>query len=106
MDFPKVELDTDILILHHPEEKLTKSTGLPLCFLSPQISSATFSEEMEPFGEGTYVLYPHKDSIRVDQLTEKPRLLVAIDCTWYQTGSILRVLERQKHLKYVRLEEY
>ena len=97
-----MKLALNITVLHHPEEKEAKSTGIPLKFLSPEINVLSFHEDLEEFPEGTFVLYPHKDSILVKELTETPKLVVAVDCTWYQTNSVLKVLERQK-LRYIRL---
>jgi len=109
---PRVRLPCNTVILHHPQEKASKSSGLPLVLLSQEVNMVTYQEDMleELFKayseEDTYVLYPHKDSITVTELTHPPKNIIAIDCTWFQTNTVLRHLEKAKKFRYVKLQDY
>jgi hypothetical protein len=40
--FPKVKLPCQTVVLHHPQEKVTKSSGLPLAILSDDVTVMTY----------------------------------------------------------------
>lgn len=104
------------MILHHPEEKASKSSALPLALISEEVGKLDYQEDMapllEPFDEQTtYILYPHKESLKVSQLTQPPKTIIAVDCTWFQTNTVLRHLEiaqekSGKKFRYLKLEDY
>lgn len=43
----------------------------------------------------------------MSELTVPPKTIIAVDCTWFQTNTVLRHLEMSnKKFKYVKLEDY
>lgn len=71
----------------------------------------TYQEDMSELlkdysEEDTYILYPHKDSLSVAELPALPKAIIAVDCTWFQTNTVLRHLEMAKKLRYVKLKDY
>lgn len=87
-----------LTIIHHDCEKASKSSALPVKML---VDSNEYCELIhypssaipEFDSESTVILYPHKDSKRVLDLSlkemEKIKNVIAVDCTWNQTNSIL-----------------
>ncbi|EAR85600.1 DTW domain protein (macronuclear) [Tetrahymena thermophila SB210] len=112
---PKVQLPFRLTIVHHDQEKTKKSSALPVKLLIENNEENCKiihypSHEIPEFDpDTTLILYPHKDSTRtldLDLETMKQiKNVVAIDCTWNQTNSILNNFTNPKY-KYVRLEEY
>ena len=102
---PRVELPLEMLVYRHSMELISKSSAVPLSFLSPQVKIQTFPEDVEEIRkvvrqEGTWILYPHASARSVEELSEKERgevrRLVAIDCTWHQTKAMLESLSENK----------
>eukprot|EP01017_Pseudomicrothorax_dubius_P032621 TRINITY_DN4288_c0_g1_i1.p1 TRINITY_DN4288_c0_g1~~TRINITY_DN4288_c0_g1_i1.p1 ORF type:complete len:284 (-),score=50.75 TRINITY_DN4288_c0_g1_i1:116-967(-) len=109
---PKVSLPFKLTIVHHDMEKRAKSSALPLKVLSPeQTDVISFpSQDVKSIEEGSYVLFPHKDAKAVKELSldelKSIRNIVAIDCTWFQTTSVLTEVTTLKKLKFIKLEDY
>lgn len=102
---PRVELPLEMVVYRHSMELISKSSAVPLSFLSPQVKIQTFPEDVEEIRkvvreEGTWILYPHASARSVEDLSEKERRevkrLVAIDCTWHQTKAMLESLSEIK----------
>ena len=42
----------------------------------------------------------------MSELPNRPKAIIAVDCTWFQTNTVLRHLELAKKFKYVKLKDY
>lgn len=101
-------LPLKLRIIHHEKEKHSKSSALPLQFLSRDVEVNFFPGEIT-LQEDTYVLYPHVNAKFVNELSDEEiksmKEVVAVDCTWYQTNEILEKLEKKK-VKFIKLNDY
>jgi len=109
---PKVKLPLTLTIIHHESEKRGKSSALPLKIIGePLVEVISFpNDELPAFDdEYTCVLYPHKNAKRIDELDvsvmQKLKKVVAVDCTWYQTNSILKQIDKPNTI-YVKISDY
>jgi len=105
-EFPQVDLSLRLVIVHHEKENPSKSSVFPLKFLvnasNFQIVTFKIKSEDENFEtcsfdeSSTVILYPHKSAVKCKELSSqelaKIRQVVAIDCTWNQSHSILNKL--------------
>ncbi|KAF4679705.1 DTW domain-containing protein 1 [Perkinsus olseni] len=103
---PYVRPPFDIHLVRHPTEKASKSSVIPLQLIcnpdrepgegAPEVPRAYLHSATEDFNpefdlDSTVLLYPGEDSKRIDEVDwSKIKRVAVIDCTWHQTGYMLR----------------
>jgi hypothetical protein len=112
LELPTLHLPISVRILHHPSEKLAKSSIAPFTFLSPQVELEMF-DPSRPLLAGlspssTCILFPHKNSRKLGEWdsVEGIKNVVVLDCTWFQTDQLVSKLESEGFDRFVRLEDY
>jgi ribosome biogenesis protein Tsr3 len=103
--------------LKHPKEKNTKSSAWPSQFLSEDVTIVeSYDQAQTRFSEKKYkkvaILYPHKESKLVSELTEEElaeiEAVMAVDCTWHQAKYIIKDLpdKPESNQAFVILKDY
>ncbi|KAF4654097.1 DTW domain-containing protein 1 [Perkinsus chesapeaki] len=103
---PYVKPPFDIHLVRHPTEKASKSSVIPLQLIcnpdrdegkdTSEIPRAYLHSATEDFNpnfdpESTVLLYPGEDSQSIDEVEwSKIKRVAVIDCTWHQTGYMLK----------------
>lgn len=88
---PTVQLPIDLEIIHHPSEKLSKSTAIHAVVLSPQAKMHESPDVPEYDPETTVLLFP---SVGAVDILEYPKLstlkrVVVVDSQWQKTNGII-----------------
>jgi len=106
-----VVLPANIQLVYHPQEKVSKSTGLHGCVLAPsQCQLIRFPDEIpaEGFDEkSTVVLFPTADSKYLDDPeidVNSIQNVVVVEATWQKAGNVLRHPAIAR-LRKIRLKE-
>jgi DTW domain-containing protein YfiP len=88
---PNVKLPILLDIVHHPKEKINKSTAIHACVLCPQQTTMWEFPNIPTFNpEETLVLFPSVEAKSLNEIDlKKFRRAVFIDCTWNQTHPIV-----------------
>lgn len=89
----KLQLPIDIDIIYHPNEKITKSTGIQGCILAPEcINLYKFPDTIPQYSSNdTVILYPSPDAKPIESLDlTKLRRVIVIESTWQKSQSVLR----------------
>jgi len=100
---PTVELPIPLHILHHRQEKLSKSTGVHALVLDPTTTIHHFPADMPPFDlDEAVLLFPTEDAVPQAELSDedfaKIKRIYIIDSTWQQA----RAIHTDPRLKGVR----
>ena len=87
-----VDLPLPLTILHHPVEKLSKSSGAHALVLAPSTSIYHFPDLPDYDIEEAVLLYPTDDAVRWDEMSQedfdKVKHVYVIDSTWTQARAI------------------
>merc|ERR1711991_279708 len=89
---PKLELPIDLEIVHHPSEKLSKSTAIHAVVLSEQAKMREAPDEIPEYDpETTVLLFPSASAV---DILDYPKLstlkrVVVIDSQWQKTNGIV-----------------
>eukprot|EP01104_Vermistella_antarctica_P017808 TRINITY_DN6389_c0_g1_i1.p1 TRINITY_DN6389_c0_g1~~TRINITY_DN6389_c0_g1_i1.p1 ORF type:complete len:308 (+),score=64.82 TRINITY_DN6389_c0_g1_i1:125-1048(+) len=85
-DFPLLNLPIKLDIIHHPTEKISKSTAVHASLLAPDhVRMLEFPDEVPEYSEeDTLLLYPKEGAPLLEELEDlhKYKRLVAIDSQW------------------------
>jgi len=90
-----VKLPINIELVHHPQEKITKSTGLHACLTSPtQARLVRFPDELPDYSpEDTVVLFPTADAVELSDANldfSKIKRAVVIEATWQKANTVVQ----------------
>lgn len=104
-----VPLPLSVDLVHHPQERISKSTGLHSCLLAPsQARLIEFPNEIPEYDpESTVILFPTEDAHDMWDPTldfSKITKAVVIEATWQKAGSVI-AHPNLANLKKVRLRE-
>eukprot|EP00298_Acanthocystis_sp_HF-20_P008040 c17433_g1_i1.p1 GENE.c17433_g1_i1~~c17433_g1_i1.p1 ORF type:complete len:393 (+),score=117.20 c17433_g1_i1:12-1190(+) len=87
---PQVQLPVSVDIIHHPGEKLTKSTSTHAVLLSPNVGFYDYPSIPQYNDNKTIILYPSEDAKSIDEVDfENIEKVLFIDCTWSQAHIII-----------------
>eukprot|EP00003_Mantamonas_plastica_P021572 TRINITY_DN3515_c1_g2_i1.p1 TRINITY_DN3515_c1_g2~~TRINITY_DN3515_c1_g2_i1.p1 ORF type:complete len:318 (-),score=87.65 TRINITY_DN3515_c1_g2_i1:665-1618(-) len=105
--FPKVHLPIDLEIVHHPKEKLSKSTIPHAMVIADNAHIHEYREVELDFDEAdTVILYPGENAIDIQDLDlDAVKRVVVIDGTWSQAKTMSRDPALTK-LKQVKIGNY
>jgi hypothetical protein len=101
-------LPLSIELVHHPGEKLQKSTGLHSCLVSPeQARLVQFPDNLPDYSEeDTVILFPTDDAYAPDDIDwTKYNHCIIVEATWSGTTAVLNH-PKLKNLKKVKLHNY
>ncbi|KAJ6241597.1 dtw domain-containing protein [Anaeramoeba flamelloides] len=115
---PQLTLPLKTFIVHHPKEKVSKSTAIHAKILAPEsVEIIEFPHDLDTLvensendqafdQESTLLLFPCEESKPISEVNwEKIQNVVFIDSTWFQTGKILRD-PRIKDLPKIQINNY
>jgi hypothetical protein len=106
---PGVSLPLRVDLVHHPQERITKSTGLQACLVAPaQARLIEFPGEVPAYDPATtVVLFPTEDALDIwDPALDLSQVTTAvvIEATWQKASAVIAHPNLAK-LRKVRLRE-
>lgn len=57
-------------------------------------------------GPNTFILYPHKKSKSLKEVSQKIDDLIVLDCTWFQTDQIIENMQQLGYNNFIKLQGY
>ncbi|KNC54974.1 DTW domain-containing protein 1 [Thecamonas trahens ATCC 50062] len=108
---PRIDLPIDLHIMHHPKEKLAKSTAVHAAVLAPNTTYFHEFPDIPRFDAGdTLLVYPDPAAPTLDDLAAAGKLanytrVVFVDAQWRQSRAVMRHANLQD-LPRVRMNSY
>ena len=60
-------------------------------------------DKLPKAGPNTFILYPHKKSKSLKDVSQRIDNLIVLDCTWFQTDQIIENMQELGHNNFIKL---